>query len=912
MKKIYITFVFLLALVLAACSEEPTPTPAPTEVPPTEAPPTEVVEEAPTEVSPTEVPPTEVPPTPESPLEQMEHTADPLLVDKVWEWQRRDDSSGTTEIAVPDPDAYTITFNEDGTFNATLDCNNASGQYATPEPGSIFMELGPMTTAECGPDSLAGDMANMFGPAQSYRFEMEDQVLVFSWAAGGPVDYYRDATAEVPGEAEVEAIPPDSIQMDLQGLAESFSWTVQPGFPPSPGPGGGGMPPHILVTFDGESSEEAMSSNSQRMYIFPTQAYIDMYDAQDNSIVADQVARLEELIATAEGRQELPDSPMPLLPPPDSFMERWAQFLDLDFGVGRGVRYISDSPYRLAVGPWTNETTGYYYEGLTDNGVFYVSLFWPESTESLPNTVDDVPEDAMAAVSDSDAYSAYIQETKDTLNALPASAWAPDLTLLDDMVQSLTFPTSLEPDLTGQTWQWLSMTDPEGETTVDDPSRYTILFNDDDTAEITADCNNVGATYTVDEGSINITLGPSTLVACPPDSLDQQFLAGLENAAIYFFEEGDLFLDLTADGGTMRFTAGELVELPEPEEGEPTGTVTAPDGLFVRSGPGTEYPTIGAVPFEATGEITGRSEDGQWWVIDVPPTAEVPNGQGWVFAEFVEVTNVENVPVVEAPPLGAALTGTTWEWLSLTDPLEVTEVSDPSLYTILFNADGSANIKADCNNVVATYTVEDGSISITLGPSTLAACGPESLDQQYLGGLENAVIYFFEEGDLFLDLFADGGTMRFRPAQPAQPVEDGGSAPAPNPDLPVESAQGIQFQLTSFGPAGAEQPVLPGTEITATFSETEVAGSAGCNDYTGALTPVDDYFTVGPAATTLRACSEPDGIMEQEQAYLAALEATDGFLWTSQLVDDATVITAGQVFYTLNDGTSGVLNYIAR
>jgi heat shock protein HslJ len=628
--------------------------------------------------------------------------------------------------------------------------------------------------------------------------------------------------------------------------------------------------------------------------------------------VADQVARLEELIATAGDQPELPESPMPLLPPPTSFMERWAQFLDLDFGVGRGVRYISDSPYRQAIGPWTNETTGYYYEGLTDNGVFYVSLFWPESTESLPNTVDDVPEDAMAAVSDSDAYSAYIQETKDTLNALPASAWAPDLTLLDDMVQSLTFPTSLEPDLTGQTWQWLSMTDPEGETTVDDPSRYTILFNDDDTAEITADCNNVGATYTVDEGSINITLGPSTLVACPPDSLDQQFLAGLENAAIYFFEEGDLFLDLTADGGTMRFTAGELVELPEPEEGEPTGTVTAPDGLFVRSGPGTEYPTIGAVPFEATGEITGRSEDGQWWVIDVPPTAEVPNGQGWVFAEFVEVTNVENVPVVEAPPLGAALTGTTWEWLSLTDPLEVTEVTDPSLYTILFNADGSANIKADCNNVVATYTVEDGSISITLGPSTLAACGPESLDQQYLGGLENAVIYFFEEGDLFLDLFADGGTMRFRPAQPAQPVEDGGSAPAPNPDLPVESAQGIQFQLTSFGPAGAEQPVLPGTEITATFSETEVAGSAGCNDYTGALTPVDDYFTVGPAATTLRACSEPDGIMEQEQAYLAALEATDGFLWTSQLVDDATVITAGQVFYTLNDGTSGVLNYIAR
>jgi heat shock protein HslJ len=911
MKKIYIIFVILLALALVACGEDPTPTPAPTAEPPTEAPPTEVVEEeAPTEVPPTEVPPTEVSPTPSSPLEQMEHTADPLLVDKVWEWQRRDDSGGTTEIVVPDPDAYTITFNEDGTFNATLDCNNAGGQYATPVTGSIFMELGPMTMAECGPDSLADDMANMFGPAQDYRFEEEDQVLVFSWAAGGPVDYYRDAAAEVPGEAEVEGIPPDSIQMDLQGLAESFTWSVQPGFPPSPGPGGGGMPPHILLTFDGESPEEVVTNNGRRMYIFPTQAYIDLYNAQDNSIVADQVARLEQLIATAEGRQELPESPMPLLPPPNSFMDRWAQFLDLNFEVGSGVRYISDSPNRQEIGPWTNETTGYYYEGLTSNGVFYVSLFWPESTESLPNTLDDVPEDVMTAATDPDTYPAYLQETKDTLNALPSSAWAPDLTLLDDMVQSLTFPTSPEPDLTGQIWQWLAMTDPEGETSVDDPTRYTILFNADETADIKADCNNVGASYTIDGDNISITLGPSTLAACPPDSLDQQFLSGLENAAIYFFEEGDLFLDLFADGGTMRFTAEELVELPEPEAGEPTGTVTAPDGLYVRSGPGTEYPPIGAVPFEATGEITGRSEDGQWWVINVTPTTEVPNGQGWVAAEFVEATNVENVPVVSAPPLvEAALTGTTWEWVSLTDPVGVTEVSDPSLYTILFNADGSANIKADCNNVGATYTTEDSNISITLGPSTLVACDPESLDQQYLASLENAAIYFFEAGDLFLDLTADSGTMRFRPAQPG---EEGGSAAVPDPDLPVESAQGIQFQLASFGPAGAEQPVIPGTQITATFSEIEVTGSAGCNDYVGTLTPVDDFFTVGPIATTLRACSEPAGIVEQEQAYLTALEATDGFLWASQVVDNATVITAGQLFYTLEDGTSGVLNYIAR
>jgi heat shock protein HslJ len=427
-------------------------------------------------------------------------------------------------------------------------------------------------------------------------------------------------------------------------------------------------------------------------------------------------------------------------------------------------------------------------------------------------------------------------------------------------------------------------------------------------AAIRADCNNVTASYTADGSSISITLGPSTLAACSEGSLDQNYLTSLENAAIYFFEEGDLFMDLAADAGTMRFSPSETVELPAPEDGEPTGTITAADGVYVRSGPGTDYPDIGAVPFGATGEIIGRSEDSQWWVINVPPTVQTPDGQGWVSAAFVDASNVENVPVVPAPPLEANLVGTNWLWTSLTNPAGLTTVNDPSRYTILFNADGTANIKADCNNVGASYTLEDSNISISLGPSTLAACPEDSLDQQFLADLENARIYFFEGDDLFMDLFADAGTMRFTAGSAAPPSDP--AAPS-DPDSISGGADGILFQLVSYGPAGAEQPVLEGTQITATFSDAEVAGSAGCNNYTGTLTPVNDYFTVGPIVTTQQVCSDPAGIMEQEQAYLIALEGTAGYRWQSQPVNGTTVITAGQLFYTLSDGTEGVLNFIA-
>ncbi len=814
MKKLTILLLVVFVLALAACGGQDTAEQEPTEVPAQEA-----AEVPPTEAPPTEAPPTEVPPTEEpaaeetteeevpesaSPLDTMEHEPDPNLVDITWEWERRDpNGNDVPELIVPNPENYTLLFNEDGTFNATLDCNNASGAYKTTTPGNIFMELGPMTMAACEEGSLADDMMNMFGPAQSYRFEDDDNVLVMVWVAGGPLDYFRNAEAVVEGEEEVKGIPEDAIQMDLQGLAETFAWQVMPASPIPPGPGGKGFPPHILLTFDGAKPEDVIPSSGPYMYIFPTQAYINLYQASGNSIVAGQVEKLEQLIATAEGRQDLPESPMPLLPPPNTFMDRWVQYLDLNFAVGEGVRYVSDSPFRQAKGPWANDTTGYYYQGLTTDGTFYVSLFWPVSTEYLPDTFEDVPEDVKSAAQNPETYDAYLQEMKDDLNALPPSDWDPDLAQLDAMMASLTFPT------------------PEADAEEETP-------NGDD----------------------------------------------------------------------------EEVDLPEPDDGEPTGTITAPDGVYIRTGPGTEYPDIGAAPFEETGTIVGVSEDGEWWVVEVPVTPETPDGQGWVSATYVDASNAGGVPIIPAPEQQPPLTGKTWQWVSTTDPVGVTTVPDPSSYTILFNEDGSAAIQADCNNVGASYTADGSSISITMGPSTLAACPSESLDQVFLAGLENAAIYFFEEGDLYMDMQADGGTMRFSAASAAAP------SPTPTPDEPADGVEGMQFNLVSFGPVGAEQAIIPGSQITATFTDTEVSGFAGCNNYNAVLTPVDDYFTVGPIAVTAKACNEPAGVMEQEAAYLAALGGTSGYRWEEGLVDNISRVTAGQVFYVLADGTSGVLNYL--
>ena len=51
-----------------------------------------------------------------------------------------------------------------------------------------------------------------------------------------------------------------------------------------------------------------------------------------------------------------------------------------------------------------------------------------------------------------------------------------------------------------------------------------------------------------------------------------------------------------------------------------------------------------------------------------------------------------------------------------------------------------------------------------------------------------------------------------------------------------------------------------------------VTGTAGCNTFRATYTAVADSLAIGPAATTRMACPK-DGVMQQEQQFLAALQS---------------------------------------
>ncbi len=131
------------------------------------------------------------------------------------------------------------------------------------------------------------------------------------------------------------------------------------------------------------------------------------------------------------------------------------------------------------------------------------------------------------------------------------------------------------------------------------------------------------------------------------------------------------------------------------------------------------------------------------------------------------------------------ITGIQWRWAELTEtePTSQSVVPDPENYVVVLNADGSASLKADCNMVSWTYTLEGASLTFnTLGPSTMAYCGDDSLDQQYLGLLGNGGTVSIEDGRLALELNEDAGRMVFNNGGPAE------SAPESIPETGGELA----------------------------------------------------------------------------------------------------------------------------
>ena len=203
-------------------------------------------------------------------------------------------------------------------------------------------------------------------------------------------------------------------------------------------------------------------------------------------------------------------------------------------------------------------------------------------------------------------------------------------------------------------------------------------------------------------------------------------------------------------------------------------------------------------------------------------------------------------------PQQPELVGPIWELTQL----DGMPVVPGTTITAEFDDTGRVGGSAGCNSYGGPYTVSDPKISIGPLMSTQMACIQPVMDQEidYLAALQVAKTYGIDGEELTL-YDADGDALA------VYTVTDQGLA-------------GTSWEVIAYNNGKeAVVSVIIGTEITADFGEDgQVTGSAGCNHYFGPYQTEGDTISMGPFGMTEMFCQEPEGLMEQESAYLAALE----------------------------------------
>ncbi len=119
--------------------------------------------------------------------------------------------------------------------------------------------------------------------------------------------------------------------------------------------------------------------------------------------------------------------------------------------------------------------------------------------------------------------------------------------------------------------------------------------------------------------------------------------------------------------------------------------------------------------------------------------------------------------------------------------------------------------------------------------------------------------------------------------------------------------ENITWILESYGEQGDLQAVLEGTEITAIFdsAEDEVSGSAGANYYFGSYQINKNGLSIEEIAHTEMYRLDPEGIMEQEEYYLQALQAAESY----KIEDSKLQITSGNQVLIYRDSGEPIVSH---
>lgn len=218
----------------------------------------------------------------------------------------------------------------------------------------------------------------------------------------------------------------------------------------------------------------------------------------------------------------------------------------------------------------------------------------------------------------------------------------------------------------------------------------------------------------------------------------------------------------------------------------------------------------------------------------------------------VSLFAISGWPTIGASTDSPTLNGTAWTLTSLGGR------TPPTGATATARFEGSRVQGTNgCNRYSAPVVVQGTKVEISSKAATTnMACPPDNmkLADAFMAALVSARSYRINSHQLDL-LGADGTVLATFSAQ-------------------SQSLAGTSWRVTGINNGkDAVVSVVAGTSVTMNFATGgKVAGSGGCNNYTSTYTRDGGKLTFTSPAATRRMCVA-SGVMEQEQAFLKALES---------------------------------------
>jgi heat shock protein HslJ len=502
------------------------------------------------------------------------------------QWPGFTAADGST-VEVDDPENYALVLLPDGTYTVRADCNVGAGTFEYDDDGALALLPGPLTRMACPAGSQSDVFLSFLNDVTGVAVA-DDGAVTMTTADGGRASFVSAGPVET-----TAAAPEGQTTAESAGLTGvTLQW---------PATDAGGNPVEVdnpadyfLVLWpDGTFNFQADCNVGRGTYTYDADGALTLLPGPMTLVACPEGSQADTFLAflgdvtnltldgdgnptltTAGGQSAtfVNTGPVEALAEPvdDTSAEGelrnvvW-QWTSLSNAAGTTTEVADPERYTLTFFDDASDVDSFSF--VTDCNQGVGSYTRDGASLSLVHGAMAVP--ACEAGSPSDQFI-------DALSQVAGYAFDGDnllLTLVDGGLLTLAnggpFTDSSSADvaadtdsptaapLAGVTWRWATFRDAKQDYIVPATADYTLVFNDDGTVSVVADCNVGQGTYTVNsDATLTIVIQATTDAACPPGSLGDSFVEYLNQAGPFEVDDtGTLIIDLMADGGRMTFVS---------------------------------------------------------------------------------------------------------------------------------------------------------------------------------------------------------------------------------------------------------------------------------------------------------------------------------------------------------------------